>query len=91
MQIHYLHKNIYKLYAYARSQECLDAYRQHYETDVNQWKKLKSENVSDNLCQEVVGFSRSTFYRRRNRLKDLEQGILPPSKKPRKLTTIKHQ
>ena len=31
MQIRGLHKNIYRLYAYARTQECLDVYRQQYE------------------------------------------------------------
>lgn len=31
MQIQRLHKNIYRLYAYARTQECLDEYRKKHE------------------------------------------------------------
>ena len=42
MQIRGLHKNIYKLYAYARTQECLDAYRHKYEDKVRQWESLKA-------------------------------------------------
>ena len=34
MQIKVLHKNVYKLYAYARTQECLDVYRKKYEDKV---------------------------------------------------------
>ena len=52
MQIKGLHKNIYKLYAYARTQECLDVYRQKYGDHVRKWQKLKAEGVSDKLCQE---------------------------------------
>ena len=58
MQIKGLHKNIYKLYAYARTQECLDAYRQKYTDNVRKWEKLKAEGVSVKLCQEFVGISR---------------------------------
>jgi hypothetical protein len=32
MQIKGLHKNIYKFYAYARTHECLDVYRQEIPT-----------------------------------------------------------
>lgn len=85
MQIKGLHKNIYKLYSYARTQECLDVYRQKYGDHVRKWQKLKAEGVSDKLCQEFVGISRASFYRARRILKDLEQGIMPPSKRPKKL------
>jgi len=46
MQIKGLHKNIYKLYGYARTQECLDVYRKKYEDKVHCWEKLRSEGVS---------------------------------------------
>ena len=85
MQIKGLYKNIYKLYAYARTQECLDTYRQKYADIVQKWEKLKAEGVSNKLCQEFVGISRSSFYRARQILKDLERGIMPPSKRPKKL------
>lgn len=87
MQINCLHKNIYRLYKYARTQECLDHYRKTYETQVKQWDELKVEGVSDELCQKTVGISRATYFRHKRILKELERGIHPPSKKPRKLRT----
>lgn len=85
MQIRRLHKNIYKLYEYGRTQECLDAYREKYQSQVHQWEKLDSEGVSLELKQEIVGISRATYYRHRHILKQLEKGVAPPSKKPKKL------
>jgi transposase InsO family protein len=89
MQIKGLHKNIYKLYAYARTQECLEVYRQKYQHQVQRWEKLASENVSLKLIQEIVGISRATYYRHRNILRKLERGIIPPSKRPHKLNKPK--
>lgn len=83
MQIKSLHKNVYKLYGYARTQECLEAYRQKYQEGVRKWEKLKHEGVSDRICEEIVGMSRATYYRNRKILKNLEKGILPPSKRPK--------
>lgn len=85
MQIKYLHKNVYKLYAYSRTQECLDVYRKKYEDKVQRWKKLRSEGVSIETAQEILGFSRATYYRTKKILKDLEKGISPPSKRPKKV------
>lgn len=59
MQIKGLHKNIYKLYAYARTAECLSLYRQKYQDQVQRWQKLGSEGVSLELRQEIVGISRA--------------------------------
>ena len=89
MQIKGSHKNIYKLYKYARTQECLEIYRQKYQHQVHLWEKLASEDVSLNLRQEIVGISRSTYYRHRKILKRLEKGIAPPSKKPKSLNKPK--
>jgi transposase InsO family protein len=83
MQIIGLHKNIYKLSSYALSQEKLEVHRKKYEPHVRQWQKLKSEGVSDETCQDIIGISRSTYYRDKSNLKNLEKGILPPSKKPK--------
>ena len=85
MQIKSLHKNVYKLYAYARTQECLDIYRNKYEDKVYRWEKLRSERVNPKIAQEILGFSRATYYRMKKILKDLECGISPPSKRPKKL------
>lgn len=85
MQIHRLHKNVYKLYAYGRTQECLDVYRKKYQGHVQQWEKLKAEGVSDKTAQEFVKISRATYYRHKKILHDLEKGVVPPSKRPRRL------
>lgn len=85
MQIKYLHKNIYKLYAYSRTQECLDVYRNKYQGQVCLWEKLGSEGVSLKLKQEITRISRATYYRHKKMLRLLSNGILPPSKKPRRL------
>jgi transposase InsO family protein len=85
MQIKSHHKNVYKLYAYARTQECLDAYRKGREDSVRQWETLKAEGVCDRVCKEFTGISRATYYRYKAVLKTLEKGRTPPSKKPKKL------
>ena len=85
MQIKGLHKNIYRLYAYARTQECLEVYRQKYLHRVQSWEKLGSEGVSIELRQEITGICRATYYRHRKILRKLEKGIAPPSKKPNRL------
>ena len=83
MQILRQHKNVYKLYAWARTQECLDAYRIKYEDRVWHWNALRAEGVSLTKCAEFVGISRATYYRHKRILKDLAQAILPPSKAPK--------
>ena len=82
MQIKGLHRNVYRLYAYARTQETLEKYRKQIEDKVKGWENLKSEGVSDRLCQSTLGLSRATYYRHKQKLTRLNQGILPPSKKP---------
>jgi putative transposase len=85
MQIKGLHKNIYKLYAYARTQETLEKYRKQIEDKVRGWESLKRARVSDNLCHSTLKISRATYFRYKKRLERLNQGIMPPSKKPRTL------
>lgn len=85
MQIKGLHKNIYRLYAYARTQECLDAYRRKYETAVRQWEKLRKEGVRPKVIAEFTRMSRASYYRAKKILRDLARGVTPPSKKPKKI------
>src|ERR1700685_4020986 len=85
MQIKGLHKNVYKLYAYSRTQECLDVYRKKYADKVYRWETLASEGVRVKTAKEILGFSRATYYRMKKILKDLEKGISPPSKRPKTL------
>lgn len=89
MQIHGLHKNVYRLYAYARTQECLEVYRQQYESKARYWEGLKAEGVCDAKCQQFVGISRSTYYRHKQVLDKLKRGIAPPSKRPKRVNRVR--
>ena len=83
MQIIGLHKNVHKLYAWARTQECLDVYRIKYEGQVRHWEDLRAEGVCVAKCAEFVGISRATYYRHKRILNNLAQGTIPPSKAPK--------
>lgn len=85
MQILSLPKNLYKFYAYARTQQALDTYRHVYQNQVDLWRKLKTEGVSDRLCQQTTGISRATFFRHQKILRNLENNIPPPHKRPKRL------
>ncbi len=89
MQIKGLHKSIYRLYHYARTQECLDRYRIIYENGVKLWEKLKDDGASEALCRELSGLSRATYYRHKKILDDLKKGISPPTKRPKTLNKPK--
>lgn len=80
MQYKALHKNVYKLYAYARTQECLDAHRQHHEERVRLWQAHKAEGLPDDACQRLSGLSRASYYRSKAALAALDRGVTPPSK-----------
>ena len=55
MQIKGLHKGVYKLYSYARKQECLDAYRKKYVKIVKKWKALKDAGTDPKKIKTFVG------------------------------------
>ena len=82
MQIIRLHKNVYNLYTWARTKECLDAHRIKYEDSVRHWDVLHAEGVSVAKYAEFAGTSRATYYRHKRVLKDLAQTIIPPSMAP---------
>jgi transposase len=84
MQTKGLPKSIYNLYSCARKQETLDAYRAKYQWIVEYWEYYKRRGVPQDVIQEIVGYSRATYYRARKLLADLKQGKLPPSKAPKK-------
>ena len=58
MQIKTLHKNMYRFYAWARTQECTDAYRKEIEESVWHWESLQVEGVSTIKCAEFTGSAR---------------------------------
>lgn len=80
MQIKALHKSVYRLYAYARTQECLDAHRQRHAERVRLWQAHKAEGLSDQACQRLSGISRASYYRSKAALAALARGLTPPSK-----------
>lgn len=80
MQIKALHKNVYKLYAYARPQESLEALGRKHRERVARWELLKKEGLKDAAAARVAGFSRASYYRSRIALEKLQRGIAPPSK-----------
>lgn len=80
MQIKALHKSVYRLYAYARTQECLDAHRQRHEERVRLWLAHQAEGLSDQACQRLSGVSRASYFRSKAALAALVRGVTPPSK-----------
>lgn len=86
MHIRGLHRNVYKLYAWARPQECLDALRSKHEDRVRRWEDLRAEGVSEKGCAKIAGFSRSSYYRSKKALAELARGIMPPSKARKRQT-----
>ena len=84
MQIKRLHKNIYRLYRYSRTQECLEKYRELYQTSVEKWQEAKENGGTQDFCKKYSGISRATYYRRKQILENLAQGITPPTKRPQK-------
>jgi len=55
MQIKCLPKNVYRFYAWSRSQDCLDAYRREIEDSVRAWESLRAEGVSEAKCAVFTG------------------------------------
>jgi hypothetical protein len=56
MQIKRLHKNIYKLYSYARTQECLEKYRKLHQEGISKWEKLSAEKISLKLKEDLTDY-----------------------------------
>ena len=65
MQIKYLHKNFYTLSKYALRH--LNTEKKVTDPQVEQWTWLRSEGISEKLCQQITRISRATYYRRKSR------------------------
>lgn len=89
MQIKGLHKNIYRLSQYALSQEKAADYRKKHALFVKRWETAKAQGCDDGFCQEHSGISKATYYRYKQKLRQLSVGILPPSKRPKRLRNPK--
>ena len=66
MQIKYLHKSLYTISKYALRH--LNTAKKVTDPQVEQWTWLRSEGISEKLCQQITGISRATYYRRKSRL-----------------------
>ena len=84
MQIKGLHKGIYTLSHRALRQERIDHYQKRYGEPVKKWESLKKAGVADTVAQAFSGVSRATYYRYRKVLKNLDRGIFPVSRAPKR-------
>ncbi len=56
-----------------------------YEDSVRKWEEAKTGGAAQGISQKYSGISRATYFRRKRILKDLERGIAPPAKRPKRL------
>ena len=66
----------------------LKKYRKLYEQRVKHYEMLHQQGVDGKPIGQIVGISRATYYRHKAILADLNNHILPPSKKPK---TVRQQ
>lgn len=85
MQIRGLHKNIYRLERYARTQELLSDVAARRQKLLGDWDSLKARRVPDTTIAKVTGISRATYYRRAKALRTYGlKGLEKRSKRPHK-------
>ena len=75
MQIHGLHKNIYRLSQYALSQEKAEEHRKRYQIPIRKWETAKAQGCDDLFCYEHSGISKATYYRYKKNLKQLSRSL----------------
>jgi hypothetical protein len=84
MQIKGLHRGIYTLSCYANrhlvEERSLNDPRQQV---VDNWTRLRQGKVSEKICQQVIGISRSSYYRYKAALKNGQKFFR--TKRPKKL------
>lgn len=86
MQIKSLHTQLYTISSYAlrHNSETLTGCNR-IGALVQKWQRLKKSGISDTLCQETLGISRSTYYRYVQKLKHMAIGIPLASRRPKRL------
>ena len=88
MQIKSLHRHLYTISSYAlRHNSVSRTPNVGISTIVQKWQRLKVAGVSDAVCQDTLGISRSTYYRYVQKLKTVSMGIPLPSKRPKTIRT----
>lgn len=88
MQIFGTHKSFYKLSRCIRTEE-IDSQFQEYVDQIKKWERLKRENTTDATISKTLGVSRSTYYRRKRVISDRRRGRSLPSKRPKKLNSVR--
>ena len=63
MQIKYPHKGIMTLSQYALRHLNEEKPQEFSDQRVTHWELLRQSGVSEEICQEITGISRSTYYR----------------------------
>jgi transposase len=90
MQVMHLHKSIYKLSRVVSPEEKIDPYLLELKAKIIKWQNLKRHKVSDQEIAEIIGISRSSFYRFRKAISLYGlKGLMRRSKRPRTLRTSK--
>jgi putative transposase len=85
MQIKSLHRQLYTISSYALRHNSVLCTEDGISIIVQKWQRLKASGVSDAVCQDTLGISRSTYYRYVQKLKTMSMGIPLPSKRPQHL------
>jgi putative transposase len=85
MQIKSLHRQLYTISSYALRHNSVLCTEDGISIIVQKWQRLKASGVSDAVCQDTLGISRSTYYRYVQKLKTVSMGIPLPSKRPQHL------
>jgi putative transposase len=83
MQIKYLHKNIYKLNRYFSRVISTKKSNNCCAERVSQWQVLRKEGISDTVCQQILGISRSSYYRYKSRIEQNQPAMA--SRRPKRL------
>lgn len=68
MQVFGLHKNIYKLERYGRTQELSQKEALKRQKVLGDWETLRAHKVPDKEIARITGISRSVYYRRKKDL-----------------------
>ncbi len=88
MQFFGLHRNVYKLARYGRTQELLQERAREREKVLGHWEQLKNRKVPEREIAAITGLSRSVYYRRRKALNLYGfKGLEDRSKRPQKVYT----
>lgn len=85
MQLTSLPRSILKLADYSRKQLSLEEYRKKFKGLIEAWEALKNKGMKNKDISEILGVSKTTYYRYKDKLNDLNKGIMPKTQVPKKV------